>query len=175
MTTQQTEVAIIGAGYAGMLATVRLAGKLRRHHVSVSMTLVNASDVFVERLRLHEFAAHHPLKRRPITNILRGTGVNFVQGNVTHIDTAHHALAVQTETGTQHLHYDKLPYALGSTTDRDSVPGVRDYAYTFAPTGPLSAAELREHLPALNETGGRLVVCGGGATGIEAAAEFAGI
>src|SRR5438067_227237 len=151
----QTEVVIIGAGYAGMLATVRLAGKLgRRRHDPVSITLVNASDVFVERLRLHEFAAHHPLKRRPIADILRGTGVNFVRGNVTRIDTAHHVLAVQTETGTQHLHYDKLLYALGSTTDRDSVPGVRDYAYTLTPTGPLSAAALRERLPALNETGG---------------------
>src|SRR5438128_10522701 len=111
--TQQTEVVIIGAGYAGMLATVRLAGKLRRHrHDPVSITLVNASDVFVERLRLHEFAAHHPLKPRPITDILRGTGVNFVKGNVTHIDPVQRTLAVQTETGTQHVHYAKLPYAL---------------------------------------------------------------
>ena len=36
-----------------------------------------------------------------------------------------------------------------------------------------SVAALRERLPALAETGGRVVVCGGGATGIEAAAEFA--
>ena len=71
------------------------------------------------------------------------------------------------------MRYDHLIYALGSQTDRDSVPGVRDYAYTLAPGGPLSAAALRERLPALNQTGGQLVVCGGGATGIEAAAEFA--
>jgi len=32
---------------------------------------------------------------------------------------------------------------------------------------------LREALPAVNQAGGQLVVCGGGATGIEAAAEFA--
>src|SRR6476620_11634968 len=112
---QQTQVVIIGAGYAGMLATVRLAGKLRRHLKDpISITLVNPSDMFVERVRLHEFAANHPLKPRPIANILRGTGVNFVKGSVTHIDTAHHTVAVQTDTGTQHLHYDKLLYALGS-------------------------------------------------------------
>src|SRR5438128_4875879 len=114
--TQQTEVVIIGAGYAGMLATVRLAGKLRRHrHDPVSITLVNASDVFVERLRLHEFAAHQPLKRRPLIDILHGTGVNFVQGYVSRIDTAKRLVTVETETETQHFEYDKLLYALGST------------------------------------------------------------
>lgn len=167
---QQTEIVIIGAGYAGLLATVRLAGKLRRKPATI--TLVNASDQFVERVRLHQFAANYTLKPRPITSILQGTGVNFVQGNVSRIDATQHTLDVQTETGAQHIHYDKLIYALGSTTNRDSVPGVRDYAYTLAPSGPLSAAELRERLPALNESGGRVVISGGGATGIEAAAEF---
>src|SRR5439155_10918855 len=117
MKTQQTKVVVIGAGYAGLLATVRLASKVRRQPVSI--TLVNASDVFVERLRLHEFAAHEPIKRRPITDVLRGTGVNFVQGYVGGMDTAQRAVVVQTETGTKHIPYDKLIYALGSITDRD--------------------------------------------------------
>jgi NADH:ubiquinone reductase (H+-translocating) len=48
MAEQQTQVVVIGAGYAGLLATVRLAGKLRRQPVRI--TPVKASDVFVERL-----------------------------------------------------------------------------------------------------------------------------
>lgn len=172
MEKQQTKVVVIGAGYAGLLATVRLAGKLRRQPVSI--TLINASDVFVERLRLHEFAANKTVKHSPLTSILRNTGVNFVQGNVSRIDTSQRVVVVQTERQTQHIPYDKLLCALGSITDRDSVPGVRDYAYTLSPSGPLSALELRERLPALNQMSCRLVVCGGGATGIEAAAEFAG-
>jgi NADH dehydrogenase FAD-containing subunit len=45
--------------------------------------------------------------------------------------------------------YDYLVYALGSVTDRQRVPGVAEYAYTLAPSGPLSAAALRETLPSV--------------------------
>lgn len=176
MERQQTELVVLGAGYAGMLATVRLAGRLRRaRRRDVHLTLVNASDVFVERLRLHEFAANKPVKARPISRILRGTGVTFVQGRATGIDTTKREVIIRTDAGSQPvcLHYDRLVYALGSRTDLDSVPGVRQYAYTLSPDGARSAGELRGRLAALNGSGHRLVVCGGGATGIEAAAEFA--
>ncbi len=171
MAKQSTEIVVVGAGYAGLLATVRMAGGLR--HQPARITLVNASDVFVERLRLHQFAAQQAVKHRPLTRVLRGTGVNFIHGYVNRIDTAQRALLVQTYAETRSVHYDYLLYALGSTLDRDSVRGVREHAYTLTPSGPLSAAALRERLPVRNDAGGRLVVCGGGATGIEAAAEFA--
>lgn len=82
----QTQIIILGAGYAGLLAALRLAGKTRQHNTAI--TLVNASDQFVERLRLHEFAANRAFKPRPITHMLRGTGVQFVQGMVMGIDPA---------------------------------------------------------------------------------------
>ena len=74
---------------------------------------------------------------------------------------------------THQLEYDYLVYALGSGTDRQAVPGVAEYAYTLAPNGPLSAAALRETLPSVQAKHGQVVVCGGGATGIETAAEVA--
>ena len=124
-------------------------------------------------MRLHEFAAQQPIKQRPLAGFLAGTGVTFVLGRIVRLDPTQRALTVQTATGTRHLGYDKLLVALGSTPDRDSVPGVHEHGYTLAPAGPLSAAALRERLPALNAAGGHLVVCGAGITGIEAAAEFA--
>src|SRR5438132_12202800 len=123
MEKQQTKVVIIGAGYAGLLAAVRLAGKARR--LPVQFTLVNGSDVFVERLRLHEFAANRRIKRRPLSSVLRDTGIDFFQGRVIKLDAAERTLTVQTATGTQPVRYDYLLYALGSRTDRASVPGVR--------------------------------------------------
>jgi len=96
-----------------------------------------------------------------------------VKGYVSRIDAGQRVLSVQTGQRMQQIGYDKLLYALGSVTDRDCVAGAREYAYTLAPDGPQSAEEMRQQLPALNEKGGRMVVCGGGATGIEAAAEFA--
>ncbi len=171
MVQNPTRVVVLGAGYAGLLAAVRLAGKTHRQNVEI--TLVNASDHFVERPRLHQFATNQQIAPRPLSNTLDGTGIAFVQGWVSKIDTARHEVIVQTGSYTRRIRYDKMVYALGSTIDRDSVPGVRDYAYALTPAGPHSAAELREVLPALNAAGGRVLVSGGGATGIEAAAEFA--
>ena len=71
------------------------------------------------------------------------------------------------------LPYDYLLYALGSSIDVDSTPGVREHAYTLTQTGPRSAETLRDRLPLLNQQQGSVAVVGGGATGIEVAAEFA--
>ena len=177
MVQEPVRIVVIGAGYAGMLATSRLAGKVKReiHAGGVLITLVNATDVFVERLRLHQFAAHRLIPFRPISKILSGTGVSFLPGMVTRIDLAPRTLEVQTDGGARPVAYDNLLFALGSATDRDRVPGVREHAYVLAPSGEKSADALRDLLPKVNAKsgGGRLLVCGGGATGIEAAAEFA--
>ena len=75
MSDQQKKVLVIGAGYAGMLATVRLAKKTYRQNVQI--TLINPAETFVERLRLHQYAANQLVKQRPIAEILRGTGVRL--------------------------------------------------------------------------------------------------
>jgi NADH dehydrogenase len=177
MATEPVRIVVVGAGYAGLLATVRLAGKVKRdvRLGRVAITLVNAADVFVERPRLHQFAANRPVLNRPITGILDGTGVSFLRGQVARMDLARRTLDVQTNAGTRQIGYDNLLYALGSQMEQDSVTGVRQHAYVLAPSGPNSASALRELLPELNarQGGGLLLVCGGGATGIEAAAEFA--
>jgi NADH dehydrogenase FAD-containing subunit len=164
-------ILVIGAGYAGLLFTMRLAGKVARQNVHIS--LVNETDTFTERLRLHQFATNQPVKWRSIPQMLCQTNVQFIQGRVTSIDPAHYKIVVKDQQQTYHLEYDYLVYALGSMTDRQSVPGVAEYAYTLAPNGTLSAAALRETLPSVQERHGQVVVCGGGATGIETAAEVA--
>ncbi len=171
MEQQRTHILVIGAGYAGMEATMRLAMKTRPDNVQI--TLINPSEVFIERPRLHQYAASQPVKQRPIREIIRGTGVYFIRGEVQGIDIDRREVAVQTAMGSQRLGYDYLLYTAGSITDQDRVPGVRAYAYTLAPTGPRSAETLRSILPDVDRQRGRLVIVGGGPTGIEAAAEFA--
>ena len=81
-----TQIVILGAGYAGMAAALRLAHKTRRRPVQI--TLVNGSAAFVERIRLHQAAAAERVKQRPIQKLLAGTGVRFVQGWVTGLSPA---------------------------------------------------------------------------------------
>jgi NADH dehydrogenase len=169
MTQPSTRILVLGAGVAGLLFTLRLAGKVARQ--SVQITLVDESDTFTVRPRLHEFATKQRVFRRSFPQILRKTQVQFLQARVTSLDPSQHRVTVQDQQQQQHeLTYDYLVYALGSMTDRHSVPGVAEFAYSLSARGPFSAEALRETLPTLQARGGQLIVCGGGATGIETAA-----
>src|SRR5258708_17346425 len=170
-TQPSTRILVIGAGYAGLLFTMRLAGKVARQPVQIA--LVNDSDTFTERPRLPEFATNQVIQWRSLPQMLRRTQVQFIQGRVTSLDPAHDEIGGVDQEHTHHMEYDYLVYALGSVTDRQRVPGVAQYAYTLAPSGPLSAAALRETLPSVEAKHGHVVICGGGPTGIEIAAEVA--
>ncbi len=166
----QTRILILGAGYGGMMAAIRLAGKTRRRPVKI--TLVNTGDTFVERIRLHEAAIGKKLKQHSIVHMLRGTGVDFVCGRVIEINPEAREVIVRRDGEAVTLPYDYLVYALGSRVDQEAVPGVREHAYTLNPDGQNCAADLRARLIELAQRGGRVVVVGGGATGIEGAGEI---
>src|SRR5690606_28117779 len=78
---------------------------------------------------------------------------------------------VQTGGEQTSIDYDYLIYAVGSTVDVCSVPGVAEHAYSLG--GEAAAAQLRTRLPTAAAQRGRLLVVGGGLTGIEAATEIA--
>ncbi|MDT7658764.1 MAG: hypothetical protein QOF38_3479 [Pseudonocardiales bacterium] len=156
-----TRIVVVGAGYAGLAAA-----KLAARWTGAEVTLVNAGDRFVERVRLHQLAAGQPLRDLPLAGLLRGTGVRLVVDRVTGIDAATRTVRL----GGRELGYDRLVYAAGSQTDLDSVPGAARYAYPLA-SYP-EASRLRAHL-ADSGDGGPVAVVGGGLTGIEAAAELA--
>lgn len=157
-------IVVLGAGYGGLLAAFRLAGK-----TDTPITLINSSPWFVERVRLHQLAAGQIPRSLSIPHLLRGTHIQFVQGTVTALHPDISRLDYQADGMAHTLQYAALLFAAGSTIDRDSLPGVRDYAEVLTAEGALS---LRSKLTRAS-SGARLLVCGGGLTGIEAAAEFA--
>ncbi|MEV4680541.1 NAD(P)/FAD-dependent oxidoreductase [Streptomyces kurssanovii] len=159
-------VVVVGAGYAGLLAAKRLAHKLRRSDATV--TLVNASDRFVERVRLHQLAAGQRLAGLSLRQQLRGTSVELVVARVTAIDTAGRTLCMDVAPGV--IGYDTLVYALGSRGRLDDVPGAVEHAYTVA---DLEHATRLRHRVAELASGGTVAVVGGGLTGLETASELA--
>ncbi|MFE5873409.1 NAD(P)/FAD-dependent oxidoreductase [Streptomyces roseifaciens] len=185
-------VIVLGAGYAGLAAALRLA-----QNPAVSVTLVDPSDRFTERVRLHQLAAGQPDVTHPLSSFLRGTGIRHVAARAVDLDPA--AREVCTDDG-RTLSYDRLVYALGSVTDtriagertageqtadeetadeetrvgqaaveqaavEQTVRTVGERAYTAE-----SAAELGKRLL---DGPGRLAVVGGGLTGVELASEIA--
>lgn len=168
MNTQNAthEIVVLGAGYTGMLAAIRLARRTRK--LNVQVTLVNPSARFTERLRMHQVAAGQQLADHRIPELLDGSGVVFRQAAATTIDTEARTVALDDDAT---LGYDTLVYALGSTTDTSQVPGVTDHAWTL--NDPRLAHRFSERLHEIARAGGTVTVCGGGLTGIEAATEIA--
>ena len=80
-------IIVLGAGYAGLAAATSLAGRTRKRD-DVRITVVNASELFTERLRLHQTASGQRLADLRVPKLLAGTGVEFVCGWVTRIDAA---------------------------------------------------------------------------------------
>ncbi|MDA0637478.1 FAD-dependent oxidoreductase [Nonomuraea sp. MCN248] len=161
----QHRIIVLGAGYAGAIAAGRLAKRLRREDVAI--TLVNAEPDFVERVRMHQLAVGQDLRPRPFGEMFAGTGVRLKQGRVTGVDVVRKTVTL-ADAG--ELGYDTLVYALGSGWNPQGVPGVAEHAHEIA-SRP-GALRLRERLAGL-DAGRRVVVVGGGLTGLEAATEIA--
>ncbi|MEU2552800.1 FAD-dependent oxidoreductase [Streptomyces sp. NPDC013313] len=164
----QHRIVVLGAGYAGAIAAGRLARRLRREEVAV--TLVNAEPDFVERIRMHQLAAGQDLRPRPLGEIFAGTGVELRIARVTGVDADRRTVAVESADGAGELAYDTLVYALGSGWNDQGVPGTAEHAHEIA--GRPGALRLRERLAGLG-AGQPVVVVGGGLTGLEAATEIA--
>ncbi|MGW1880168.1 NAD(P)/FAD-dependent oxidoreductase [Streptomyces sp. NPDC001975] len=165
----QHRIVVLGAGYSGAIAAGRLARRLRRE--DVALTLVNAEPDFVERVRMHQLATGQDLKARPFTEMFAGTGVELRLARVTAVDVDRRTVTVVgAGEETEVLEYDTLVYALGSAWNDQGVPGTAEHAHQIA-SRP-GALRLRERLAGLT-AGEPVLVVGGGLTGLEAVTEIA--
>lgn len=156
-----TDVVVIGGGYAGVMAANRL-----RQRDDVTVTLVNPRPTFVERVRLHQLVGGTHDAVVDYADVL-AEGVRLVVDSVTRIDAAERGLALATG-GT--LGYDYLIYAVGSGSADPTVPGAAAFAYPIA-----TLEDVRRLLPVLDAAPATasVTVVGAGPTGIETATELA--
>ncbi|MFG1778832.1 NAD(P)/FAD-dependent oxidoreductase [Micromonospora sp. NPDC049048] len=164
----QHRIVVLGAGYTGAIAAGRLARRLHREDVAI--TVVDTESDFVERVRMHQLAAGQELRPRPLRKMFAGTGVGLRVAKVTGVDVERRTVAVVDANGTEDLAYDTLVYALGSGWDPQGVPGTAEHAHEIS-SRP-GALRLRERLARL-DAGQSVVVVGGGLTGLEAVTELA--
>ncbi|NYI06976.1 NAD(P)/FAD-dependent oxidoreductase [Allostreptomyces psammosilenae] len=159
--SQNTEVVVVGGGYAGVMAANRLTAR-----DGVTVTLVNPRPDFVHRVRLHQLVGGSDDAVVEYREVLAG-GVRLVVDTVTRIDAAGRGLELASG-GT--VGYDYLVYAVGSGSADPRVPGAAEFAY---PIATLEEAErLRSGLDDVPATA-PVTVVGAGPTGIETAAELA--
>lgn len=161
------EIVVVGAGYAGVLAANRLALGLRDR---ARVTVVNPADRFVQRLRLHQHATGQQIAA-PRLSALLAPGVTLLRSWVTAVDPQAGRVGIARNGHHAWLPFDRLVLATGSSTDLTALPGLAENALAV---GDRQAADrLRPALQAL-PAGARVLVAGGGLTGLETVAEIAG-
>ncbi|GAA4566669.1 FAD-dependent oxidoreductase [Micromonospora coerulea] len=159
--TGNTDVVVVGGGYAGVMAANRLTQR-----DDVTVTLINPRPTFVERIRLHQLVGGSHDAVVDYREVL-AERVRLVVDTVTRIDAAERSVTLATG-GT--VGYDYLIYAVGSGSADPRVPGAAEFAYPIASLE--EAQRLRPVVDAAPATAAVTVV-GAGPTGIETAAELA--
>jgi NADH dehydrogenase FAD-containing subunit len=165
-----THLVVVGAGYAGLIATNRFLGSLLgEERDDVHVTVVNPRPGFVERIRLHQLAAgSSDTVTRPLVDVLHPQA-QVLRGTATRIDADRRTLQVDTSTGPVELSWTHLVYAVGSVAAAP-IPGAREHGLLL---GDLEGAQAAVAAVRASGPCPRILVVGGGPTGVEAASEFA--
>jgi len=162
------EVAILGAGYAGLRALRELQKQSELH-----VTLVDHNDYHYEATDLHEVASGNQPKKKiiyPIKDVVDPKVTTFIQDEVEKVDPDQQVIELKNN---QPLHYDYLVVALGFESETFGISGAKENALEMVDVE--TAEKVYDHIQAMmkkyKETKDkkylRFVVCGAGFTGIE--------
>ncbi|MGM8211960.1 NAD(P)/FAD-dependent oxidoreductase [Virgibacillus sp. W0430] len=171
-------IVILGAGYGGMITTVKLQKSLLAEEANI--TLINKHDYHYQSTWLHENAAgttHHDRTRIPIQDIIHREKVQFIQDTVCAIDPEEKKVKLSDGE----VSYDILVIGLGFEAATFGIEGLAEHSFTINSIN--SARLIREHIEynfALYNNEQRkkqarlnIVVGGGGLTGVEFLGELA--
>ncbi|WGS20965.1 MULTISPECIES: FAD-dependent oxidoreductase [unclassified Bradyrhizobium] len=168
---------IIGAGFAGMYATLSSARLRDIQGVSpeeLEIALIAPEPMLVVRPRLYE--PKPETLTAPLLDVLKAIDVDYIPGSAETIDTKAQCVQISTPKGARKtMSYDRLVVATGSRLFRPNIPGLAEHSFSVDSLD--DAIALDKHLHSLADrpaVNGRdtVVVVGGGFTGIEAATEL---
>lgn len=172
------KIVILGAGYGGMMTTIKLQKMLNTNEADI--TLVNINDYHYQTTSLHESAAgtlENDQIRFPIRNIINLDKINFVLDKVVSIKPEEKKVILESSE----LLYDILVVGLGFEAATFGIPGIKEHALTLDNVN--NARLVRDHLnynfamyrseSSRNQARLNIVVCGGGFAGVEFIGELA--
>ncbi len=180
-----SKIVIVGGGFGGVRAALDLEKKLGDR---AEITLIDRNGYHLFAPALYEVASAFGIAKDrfsvslrktvsvPYQDIFEGKKISFVQAEVSKISLNEKILATKSDAS---YSFDYLVLALGSQTADFNISGVKEYAFQFKTIE--DAILLNHHLTMLFEKASRgnqelpirLVIGGGGFTGVELAAEIA--
>lgn len=177
--TKKPRIVILGSGFGGIYTYLNLRKRLKKEEAEI--IIISKSNYFLFTPLLHEVAtgglAHHQVVEA-VRSIVHSTGATFHMASVDRIDT----IKKTVETSIGPISYDYLVVATGSSTNFYNVTGAKENSYilkslsdaislrntfidVFEKASHVKDQKERQHLLSF-------VVVGGGATGVELAAEM---
>ncbi|MCX2561978.1 NAD(P)/FAD-dependent oxidoreductase [Acetobacter farinalis] len=185
--SDQFRLVIVGGGIAGLALATRLGNSMGRAG-KLDITLVDKGFSHVWKPMLHCFAAgtaRNENDRITFISHAAGHGFRFCYGEISHLDRAARRLTLaplreQDEDEVileeRHLEYDALIFAIGSRANDFGTPGVKDHCIFL--DNVVEANNFNERFRhAVLQAYGRgtpmdIAIVGGGATGVQLAAEL---
>lgn len=170
---RKPRIVIIGAGYAGITAVLRLQKKLSKE---ADIILINKHDYHYQTTWLHRNAVG-ALRREQtkfaLDRLLNLKTVQFIKGTVQFIDVDQKKIHVSEDV----IIYDYLVVALGSEMDTHQIPGLKEHACSIGTLGAATHLNKRlehvfSHFNKSNQQTLSIVVGGGGFTGVELLGEL---
>lgn len=175
-------VVILGAGFGGLYTYLYLNLKKSKRSSGIEIILINKTNYFLFTPMLHEVATgglNSQHVAEPLRQALRKFSLDFCQSEAKAIDFKNQLV----ETTVGRIEYDYLVLALGAETNFHDVLGAEKYSLELKNLA--DALKIRRRIIDVFELACRtpdpkkrrellsFVVVGGGATGVELAAEIA--
>lgn len=174
-------IIVIGAGYGGLTAALRLE-KLLKKIPTYKIHLIDKSPYHTLKTQLHEAAVRNKEVSIPLDKILRKKNIKFHLGEVKFIDVNNKIVHIIKDENEQLLNFDSLIIAIGSKVNYYNIPGLKEYSLPLQTLNDaikiyeyiskvcaLTASENDEQTIKENL---RFVIGGGGLSGVEFAGEL---
>lgn len=189
-TNQSTRILVVGGGVAGMEIATELGRRFRRapkQGKRFAVTLLDVDSAHVWKPMLHTIAAGtRDVHQQQVAYAAQAHNAGFIYqpGAMCGLDRARKEVEVSATThpdgrvllAPRRLAYDVLVMALGSQANDFGTPGVKEHCHTIDSRRDADCfnREIRVHIlqSAAEKADLSIAIVGGGATGVELAAEL---
>jgi len=157
-------VIILGGGFAGVRAALKLKSKAKSYDINV--TIIDKNNFHTFTPSLYEVATSEEPQKNvgiPYKSIF-DKSIDFVEGNIERIDTEKQKIFLDKN---REYAYGFLIFALGSESADFGIPGVKEYGI------PLKTLKDAARIKSALTNAKKVVVGGGGFSGTELACELA--
>lgn len=177
MDSGSRNIVVVGAGYGGMTAVLRLAN-LFRSSPEYRVHLIDKNPFHTLKTQLHEAAVHKHEVTIDIGRIIQKRNVAFHLGVVSAIDVVGGRIDLENKS----LRFEYLVLALGSQANFYNIPGLEEFALPLQ--SATDAERIYRHISmrcaeASSEENAskrremlRFIIGGGGLSGVELAGEL---